>query len=259
MALALTVDVHVNVDEILVRALFKPLDNDGDAVGHLLTQEKQCLLAHKLCDKLLLRHIGEGIIIEIVRALVAVGLEHGKQFIAARTVLRRDRDDVVKAAELLQLLLAGFQRGKAVQQVHLVDNGNGRAALLQRLDHRQLGVGELPCRFKQHHRHIDVLQAGGGGLGHAGVQLVAGSVDAGGIHQHILHGALSDNAGNAAAGRLGLFGHNSDLFAHKVVRQAGFAHVGAAHQRHKDAGRHFRNRFCHSVVCLSLLSWKNGK
>gem|GEM_PF-5731982 len=89
--------------------------------------------------------------------------------------------------------------------------------------------------------------------------LGAGSVDAGGVHQHILHGALGDDAGNAAAGRLGLFGHNSDLFAHKVVRQAGFAHVGAAHQRHKDAGRHFRNRFCHSVVCLSLLSWKNGK
>ena len=254
-----TVDVHVNVDEILVGALFKPLDNDGNAVGHLLTQEKQCLLAHKLCDKLLLRHIGEGVIVEIVRALVAVGLEHGKQFIAARTVLSRDRDDVVKAAELLQLLLAGFQRGKVIQQVHLVDNGNGRAALLQRLDHRQLGVGELPCRFKQHHRHIDVLQAGGGGLGHAGVQLVAGGVDAGGVHQHILHGALGDDAGNAAAGRLGLFGHNSDLFAHKVVGQAGFAHIGAADQRHKYAGGHFRNRFCHSVVCLSLLSWKNGK
>ena len=259
MALAFAVDVHINVDEVLVRALLKALDHNGNAVRDLLTQEKQCLLAHKLCDKLLLRHIGEGVIIEIVRALVAVGLEHGKQFIAARAVLSRDRDDVIKAAELLQLLLAGFQRGKVIQQVHLVDNGNGRAALLQRLDHRQLGVGELPCRLKQHHRHINILEAGGGGLGHAGVQLVAGRMDAGGIHQHILHRAFGDDAGDAAAGRLGLFGHNSDLFAHKVVRQAGFAHVGAAHQRHKDAGRHFRNRFCHSVVCLSLLSWKNGK
>ena len=166
---------------------------------------------------------------------------------------------MVKAAKFLQLLFAGLQRSKAVKQVHLVDDRNGRPALLQRLDHRQLGVGELPCRLKQHHRHIDIFQAGGGGLGHTGVQLVAGRMDAGGIHQHILHRALGDNAGDAAAGRLGLFGHDGDLLAHKVVRQAGFAHIGAAHQRHKDAGRHFRNRFCHSVVCLSLLSWKNGK
>ena len=166
---------------------------------------------------------------------------------------------MVKAAKFLQLLSAGLQRSKAVEQVHLIDNGDGGTALLQRLDHRQLRIGKLPRRLKQHHRHIDILEAGGGGLGHTGVQLVAGRMDAGGIHQHILHRPLGNNAGDAAAGRLGLFGHDCDLFAHKVVGQAGFAHIGAADQRHKYAGGHFRNRFCHSVVCLSLLNWKNGK
>ena len=87
MALALTVDVHINVDEVLVGALLKALDHNGNAVGDFLTQEQQGLLAHEFGDEFLLRHIGEGVIIEIVRAFVAVGLEHGKQIVTAGTVL----------------------------------------------------------------------------------------------------------------------------------------------------------------------------
>ena len=64
---------------------------------------------------------------------------------------------MIKAAEIFNFLFAGFQRGKIVEQVHLVDDRNGRPALLQGLHHRQLGVGELPCRLKQHHRHIDIF------------------------------------------------------------------------------------------------------
>ena len=194
-----------------------------------------------------------------MRALVAIGLQQGKQIVAACAVLGRDGDDVVKTAEFFYLFFAGFQRGKVVQQVHLIDDSNRWAALLQRLDHRQLRVGQLPGRLKQHHGHVYVFQAGGGGLGHTGVQLVAGGVDARGIHQHVLHRAFGDNAGDAAAGRLRLLGHNSDFFTHKIVGQAGFAHVGPPHQRHKDTAGHFRNRFCHSVVRLSVLNWKIGR
>ena len=87
MALALAVDVHINVDEVLVRALLKALDHNGNAMGHLLPQEEQCFLAHQLCHQLLFRHIGEGIVVKVVRAFIAVGLEHGKQIITARAVL----------------------------------------------------------------------------------------------------------------------------------------------------------------------------
>ena len=87
MALALAVDVHINVDEVLVRTLLKALDHNGNAVGHLLPQEEQRFLAHQLCHQLLFRHIGEGIIVKVVRAFVAVGLEHGKQILTACAVL----------------------------------------------------------------------------------------------------------------------------------------------------------------------------
>ena len=159
-------------------------------MGNLLPHEQQRLFAHQFSHQLFLRHIGEGVIVKIVWALVAIGLQQGKQIVAACAVLGRDGDDVVKTAEFFYLLFAGFQRG---------------------------------------------------------------------IHQHVLHRAFGDNAGDAAAGRLRLLGHNSDFFTHKVVGQAGFAHVGPPHQRHKDTAGHFRNRFCHSVVRLSVLNWKIGR
>ena len=259
VALALAVDVHVNVNQILVGTLFETFDYDGNAVRDLLAHEEQRFFAHKLGHEFFFRHIGKGVVVKIMGPLVAVGLQQGKQIVAAGAILGRDRDNMVKTAKFLDLLFAGFQRGKIIEQIDLIDDSNRRAAFLQGLDHGQLRVGQLPGRLKQHHGHVNVFQAGGSGLGHAGVQLVAGGVDAGRVHQHILHRAFGDNAGDAAAGRLRLLGHDSDLLAHKVVGQAGFAHVRPAYQCYKDTAGHFRNRFCHSVVRLSVLNWKNGK
>ena len=259
VAFALTVNVHININKVLVGTLFKALDHNGDAVGNFIAHKQQGFFAHQLGDQLFFRHIGKGFIVKIVRTLIAVGLQHGKQLVTAGAVLGGNRQHLVKAAELLDLAAAGFQLGQAVEQVYLVDDRHSGTALLQGGHHPQLGIGELPLRLKQHQGHIHVLQAGGGGLGHTGVQLVAGGMDAGGVHQHILHGSLGNDAGDAAAGGLGLLGDDGHLFAHKVVGQAGFAHVGATHQRHKDAAGHFRNRFRHSDFRLSVLSYRNGR
>ena len=60
---------------------------------------------------------------------------------------------------------------------------------------------------------------------------------AGGIQQHILQRAAGDHTGNAGTGGLRLGGDNGHLFANQQVGQAGFAHIGAADDRHKNRRR----------------------
>ena len=104
---------------------------------------------------------------------------------------------------------------KIIQQVHLVDDRDRRTCFAQCFHHAKLGFGKFPGRLKQQQGHIHSLQAGGGGLGHAGIQPVARLMDARGIQQHILYRSLGDNAGNTVAGRLCLLG---DVYKRQAQR-----------------------------------------
>ena len=232
-------------------------------MGHLIPHEKQQLFPDEFRHQFLFGHIGESVIIEIMRAFVPVLGQAFQQFVTSGAVLGGDGIDVLKHAQAFDLLLTCFQFGKALQKVHLVDDRNGRTGFAQGLDHGGLGFGEFPERLEEHQGHVHILDAGRGRLSHAGIQLIARGVDTGGIHQHILHRAFGDHAGDAAAGGLGFLGHDGDLFPHQRIGQAGLAHVGAAHQRHKDAAGLGRIIFVlhsgHFERYLSLLYCRNGR
>ena len=238
MAFPLTVNVHINVDEIGAGALLEALHDHRDAVRDLVAHEQQGLFTDDLCHQLLLRHIGVGIIIKVMGAFYGVAAQGIEQRFTAVLVADADRVDVIEYTQRLQLFFAGFQVSGILDKVCLIDDGNGRAAAAaQHVHQNHLGFIQGTIGLKQHHGNIHVGNGIAGGFVHALAQLVAGFVYAGGIQQHILQRAAGDHTGNAGTGGLRLGGDNGHLFANQQVGQAGFAHIGAADDRHKNRRR----------------------
>ena len=131
MALPLAVDVHINVDQICARALFKALHHHCNAVRDLVPHEEQRLFADDLGHQLLFRHIGVGIVVKVMGAFHSVAAQSIEQFLAALFVANADGVDLIKYAQRLQLCLAGFQVGRIFHKVCFIDDRNGRATALQ--------------------------------------------------------------------------------------------------------------------------------
>ena len=130
MAFPLTVNVHINVDEIGAGALLEALHDHRDAVRDLVAHEQQGLFTDDLCHQFLLRHIGVGIIIKVMGAFHGIAAQSIEQFLATLLVAHTDSVDCIKYTQRLQLCLAGFQVGRIFHKVGLVDDRNGRAAAL---------------------------------------------------------------------------------------------------------------------------------
>src|SRR5699024_7960215 len=67
----------------------------------------------------------------------------------------------------------------------------------------------------------------------------SGFVQAWGIHKDDLPIRPADHAHDLVAGGLGPVGHNGHLFPHKPVHNAGFSHIGPAHDGHKARMKRF--------------------
>ena len=99
MALPLTVDVHVDVHEVGAGALLEALDHDRNAVRDLVPHIEQRLFANNFRYKLLLRHIGVGIIVKIMRAFHGIAAQGVEQFLAVVIVADTDGIDIIKDAQ----------------------------------------------------------------------------------------------------------------------------------------------------------------
>ena len=96
VAFPLTVNVHINVDEIGAGALLEALHDHRDAVRDLIAHEQQGLFTDDLCHQFLLRHIGVGIIIKVMGAFYGVAAQGIEQRFTAVLVADADRVDVIE-------------------------------------------------------------------------------------------------------------------------------------------------------------------
>ena len=235
MALPLAVNIDVNVHKVGTRAFFEPLDHHGNAMRDLVPHKQQRFLADDLCHQLFFRHVRISIVIKVVRALHRVTAQGIKQLLTVVILPDADRINIVKHPQGFQLGLAGLQIFRCLDEIGLIDHGNGRAAaLFQRLHQHHFRLIEGTVGLKQHHGHIHIRDGIAGSLVHPLAQLIVCLVHARGIQQDILQRAAGDNTRNAGAGGLGLRGHNGHFLPYQQVGQAGFAHIGAANDRHKD-------------------------
>ena len=117
-------------------------------MGDFFPHEQQGFFAHQLGHQLFFRHIGKSIVVKVMRAGVGVLLQQREQFFTAGAILGGNGDDRIKNTELFHLLFAGFQRGKIIQQVHLVDDRDRRTCFAQCFHHAKLGFGKFPGRLK---------------------------------------------------------------------------------------------------------------
>ena len=191
----------------------------------LISHKEQCLFADDLSHQFFFRHIGIGVIVKVMGTFHSVAAQSIEQFLAAFLVAHTDGIDLIEHAQRLQLCLAGFQIGRFFHKVGLINDGNGRAAAVQRLHKCHLRFVQRAVRLEQHHGNIHIRNGIAGGLIHALAQLVVRLVHTGSIQQHILQRPPGDHAGNAGAGGLRLRGDDSHFLADQEVRQAGFAHV----------------------------------
>ena len=105
-----------------------------DLVPHI----EQSLFTDNLRNELLLRHIGVGIIVKIMRAFHGIAAQGIEQFLAVVIIADTDGIDIIKDAQSLQLSLAGLKIRRVLDEVGLVDDRDGRAALFQSLDQNHL-------------------------------------------------------------------------------------------------------------------------
>ena len=138
MALPLTVDVHVDVHEVRAGALLEALDHDRNAVRDLVPHIEQSLFTDNFRNELLLRHIGVSVIVKIMRAFHGIAAQCIEQFLAVVIIADTDGIDIIKDAQGLQLRLAGLEIRRVFDEVGLVDDRDGRAALFQSLDQNHL-------------------------------------------------------------------------------------------------------------------------
>ena len=98
-----------------------------DLVPHI----EQSLFTDNFRNELLLRHIGVGIIIKIMRAFHGIAAQCIEQFLAVVIIADTDGIDIIKDAQGLQLRLAGLEVRRVLDEVGLVDDRDGRAAFFR--------------------------------------------------------------------------------------------------------------------------------
>ncbi len=87
-----------------------------------------------------------------------------------------------------------------------------------------------------------------GGFHHVFAQAGAGLMQTGGIHKDDLPVLAGGHAQQLGTGGLGVIGHDGDLFADKIVHDAGLAHVGPAQDGYKAA-----SEFGHVFISCSKI------
>jgi len=111
------VNVHVDIDQISVRPFFEAFYHDGNPVRDLISHKEQRFFTDDLCHKLLFRHVGIRVIIEVVGAFHCVAAQCIKEHLAAIVAPDTDRIDFVKNSQCFQLFPAGLQIGRLLDQI----------------------------------------------------------------------------------------------------------------------------------------------
>ena len=238
MAFTLTVNVHVDIDQICVRALFETFHHNGDAVRDLIPHEQQRLLTNDFCHQLFFRHVGVGVIIKVMWALHGIAAQCIEQYLTAIVIPYTDCVDIIEHAQRFQLFPAGLQIGRLLDKIRLVDDGNSRAATAaQHIHQHHFGFVQCAIGLKQHHGNVHICNGVAGRLVHPLTQFVACLVHTGRIQQNILQRPAGNDARDAGTGGLRLGGDDRHLFADQKVGQAGFAYIGTANDRYKNGRR----------------------
>ena len=172
MALALAVDIYIDIHQICTGALLEALHHDRNAVRDLIPHIQQCLFTDDLRHQFLFRHIGVGIIVKVVRALHSILAQGIEQFLTVVVCPDAYGVDGIKHTQLLELSLAGFQISRLLDKIGLIDDCNGRAAAAAQSVHQNhFRLIQGTVWLKQHHGNIHIRNGITGSLIHALAQL----------------------------------------------------------------------------------------
>ena len=239
MAGLLAVDRRLHVHDAVV-PLGEAGDLHGGAVGDLLLQVPEHLLADDLRDDLALGLVGAHALGEEPGALHGVLLAGLQQILHALAGLGGDGNDGLECKGLVVGGDNGQELFLVLHLVDLVDDQNGGDPQLPEAGDQRLLLGaEVGNGLHQQQAEIHV----GDGVLHHGHHIIAqlgpGLVEARGIHKDELGVAPVQDAADPVPGGLGLVGDDGDLLAHQGIRQGGLAHVGpSANGDHTGFGVH---------------------
>ena len=249
-AVLLDVVVHLGlfthtcrIDEVILAVLVLKVAVDGVAGRACHVADDDALLAEDAVGEGGLAHIGltddghlNDIVILVLFHLVGEVLKALVQQIASTVTVDGGHRHRIAETEVIELVEVGVNMTRGVHLVHRQHDGFTGA--LEHTCHLLIGGGHTRLNIGDKHDHIGVVDGDLRLLTHESEDLVIGAgLDTAGIHQAELAAQPLALAVNTVTGDTGGVLHDGKTLTDQLIKQHGFAHVGATH----DCNQRFRH------------------